>query len=87
MAENFRRHHAQRDVQIVLVPFEIGSPKEARQVKPGRYPSNPREAWRPQRAIPAKRGKAEALRKLLERMNRQSEDIRAFMAEARRQAA
>jgi hypothetical protein len=49
------------------VPMEIGSNKVAREVKPPRYPSDRREAWRPARDIPKRRGKAEALRQLLER--------------------
>ena len=84
---DFRYHRASREIIIVPVPYEIGSPKEGRRGKPGRYPSNPREPWRPQRDIPTKPNKAEALRRFLERVNRQNEEVRAFMAEARRPAA
>jgi hypothetical protein len=85
MTENARHHRANRDVQIVLVPYEVGSPKEGRRLRPPRYARQQHEPWRPQRAIPAT--KAEALRRFLERVNRQNEEVRAFMAEARRRAA
>ena len=71
----------------LIVLFEGGSPKPEHARRPPRYPQQQREAWRPQRAIPPKRSKAEALRKLLEQMSRQNEEIRAFMTKARRGTA
>ena len=56
-----------------------GSPKVAREVKPGPYPSSPREAWRPARAIPGRKGKAEALRQFLDAWRRQEEALREIM--------
>jgi hypothetical protein len=83
-----RHHHAQRDVVLIAVPvpFEGGSPKEAKRLKPGRYPSERREAWRPQQAIPVKRGKAEALKRLLDFMRDNDQAARDFMAQARASA-
>lgn len=87
MSDSYRRHVAtRREIVFIEVPV-AGSPKEGRRGKPGRYPSNPREPWRPQRDIPAKPNKADALRRFLEQVNRQNEEVRAFMAEARRRAA
>ena len=60
---------------------------EARAGAPSRcaIPGHKREHWN---GPPRRHGKAEALRKLLERMSRQNErDLRAFMAEARRRTA
>jgi hypothetical protein len=85
MTASFRHHRASRE--IIIVPVPVAGPAFGRQPKPGRYPSNPREPWKPQRDIPAKPNKAEALRRFLERVNRQNEEVRAFMAEARRRAA
>jgi hypothetical protein len=77
------RHHVARPA-VILVLLEAGSPKNARAIKP-RYPQQTqRQPWKPASRPPSK---AESLRKLLERMNRQNGEIRAFMAEARRRAA
>jgi hypothetical protein len=55
-------------VQIVLVPYQVGNPKEARRVKPV-YPSKPKpEGWRPARAIPQL--DYEALKRRVEDMRR-----------------
>jgi hypothetical protein len=44
-----------RDVQIVLVPVPVaGCPEPHRQVKPGKYPLQRREAWRPATSPPSK---------------------------------
>jgi hypothetical protein len=60
----YRRHCAHRDVQVVLVPvpFEGGSPKTVRPVKP-QYPKRQRhEHWR---GPPRRISKAEVLRRFL----------------------
>jgi transposase InsO family protein len=57
----------------------IGSPKEGHRTKPGRYPQQRREAWQPQRSIPAKRGKAELLRRFLDRIAENEEAARSMM--------
>ena len=78
-------HHAHAPAVIivpVLVPVEVpaaGSPKVVKSVKPGPHQHAPREAWRPATGIPGRRGKAEALRKFLDRWAKQDADIRAFM--------
>jgi hypothetical protein len=53
-----RHHH----VQIVFVG---GSPKEGHRTKPGRYPHQPREHWT---GPPKRTGKAEVLRRFLDRI-------------------
>lgn len=45
------------------------------------YPRNSREPWRPQTKPP---NKTERLARFLDRIRRQDDEVRAFMAEARR---
>jgi hypothetical protein len=81
MDSNFRHHRASRDGPVVvLVPIPVGgSPESIRQTKP-RYPRQDRPPpWRPQRAIPTKRGKAAALQRLIDYFQRQDEIVREFM--------
>jgi hypothetical protein len=50
-----RHHRASRDVQIVLVPVPVaGSHQPLKWAKPGRYPVQHREAWRPRTKPPSK---------------------------------
>jgi hypothetical protein len=80
-----RHHKANRDVQIVLVPVPVaGSPQPLKWAKPGRYPVQHREAWRPRTKPPSK---TEATKRLLDAIIRNDEAARAFMAEARRRIA
>jgi hypothetical protein len=79
---DYRHHH----VVLVPVPVEAGSPESIRQSKPPAYKRDRLGHWRPQRDTPARLNKAEALRRLLDAMRRQNEEVRAFM-EARRRAA
>jgi hypothetical protein len=73
-----RHHRASRDAQIVFIlPFEGGSPKEAREVKPPRYPSDRREPSRP-RTTPPNR-KIEAPRRWREDIRRRDEVARSMM--------
>jgi hypothetical protein len=76
---DFRHHRASRDVQVVLVPVPVAGPAFGRQPKPGRYPSNRREAWKPQRDIPAKPNKAERMKRFLDGVRRQEEAIREML--------
>lgn len=81
MSADYRRHHA---AQVVVIPvpvpaYEIGSPKSVRSIKPPSYQPAPREAWRPARDIPVRRGKAEALQRFLERWARQDSELKAFL--------
>ena len=63
-----RHHHA---VQVVLVPVTVGgSPQPLKWAKPSKYPVQHREAWRPRTKAPSK---AEALRRLLDAINRNDE--------------
>ena len=65
MSDSYRHHHAPRPAVIFVEVPAAGSPKTVREVKP-RYPDQDRTPpWRPQRAIPAKRGKAAALVRLM----------------------
>jgi hypothetical protein len=77
------RHHVAHPV-VVLVPFESGSPKSAREVKPREYPAQRREHWRPATRPPSK---AAATKRLIDSIVKQDQDIRAFMADARRSAS
>ena len=80
MSENFRHHRASRDVQIVLVPVPVaGSPQPLKWAKPGRYPQQQREAWRPQRAIPIKQRKAERLVEIMRELYRREADARQML--------
>ena len=74
---DFRHHHASRDVQIVLVPVPVaGTVKETHRVKPGSYPRNRREAWRPATRPP---NKAERVARWLDQWKRQEEAIREML--------
>lgn len=80
-----RRHHANRDVQVVFVEIPAaGSQKIAREVKPSKYPRDQRPPWRPQHDIPPRR--QPKIVRFIDAINKQDQDIRAFMAEARRRA-
>lgn len=73
-----RHHHA---VQVVFVETPAaGSPKSARTVKPGRYPTQRREPWRPASRPPSK---AAATVELLRRIAGQDAMVRDFMRSAR----
>jgi hypothetical protein len=83
MSEAYRHHRASQEIVIVPiaipVPYEIGSNKVLREVKPGPYKHAQREAWRPQRDIPPRPGKAARLKNWLDAIARQEEAIREFM--------
>jgi hypothetical protein len=58
-----RHHRAQRDVQVVFIEVPVaGSPAPLYRNKPGQYPQQRREHWRPATRIPSK---AEATARLL----------------------
>jgi hypothetical protein len=73
---DYRRHTASRDVQIVLVPYEVGTPRETHRVKPGKYPRDRREPWRPATRPP---NKAERVVRFLDQCKRQEEAIREML--------
>jgi hypothetical protein len=73
-----RHHRASREIIFVEVPVG-GSPKVARIPRPPRYPVDRRAPWRPQRSIPVKQSKGEALRHWLDRVRRQDAEIRATL--------
>jgi hypothetical protein len=76
------RYH--RAVQVVLVPIPAaGSPEPFPRRPPPRYPKQTHESWRPQRSIPSS-SKAEALRRLLDAINRNDEAARAMLGWPRR---
>jgi hypothetical protein len=80
-----RHHHAPRDrVQIVFVPIEIGSPKQATHPKPPAYPRQGKEAWQPRTRPPSR---AEKVANFLDSMNRNDQAAREFMDECRRISA
>jgi hypothetical protein len=74
MTEYARHHRASRE--IILVPVPVAGPAFGRQPKPGRYPSNPREAWRPATKPPTK---AERVKRFLDGVRRQEEAIRELL--------
>jgi hypothetical protein len=72
MDRDHRHHRAHAPAPIVVfVPFESGSPAWLDRNRPGEYPQQRREPWRPQRSIPVKQRKAqrivEIMRELAER--------------------
>ena len=76
MTENFRHHRVSREIIFVEVPT-AGSPKSVRTVKPGRYPVDKHQPWKPATRPPSK---AEKLVRFLDRINRQDSEVRAYMA-------
>jgi hypothetical protein len=75
-----RHHRASRDVQIVLVPVPVaGSPQPLKWAKPGKYPQQTHEPWRPQRFIPAKQRKAERIVQIMRELDRREADVRAML--------
>jgi hypothetical protein len=78
------RHHRAVQVVLVPVPFEGGSPKSARTVKPGNYPRQDRQPWRPATRPPSKGQRAV---NLLNAIVRQDEEVREFMRRAREGAS
>ena len=64
-------------VQIVFVEVPVaGCPEPHRQVKPGRYPHQRRDSWRPATRPPSK---AQASVNLLRRMVEQEAAVRRMM--------
>jgi hypothetical protein len=78
MSDHYRRHHASREIIFVPVPYEVGTPRETHRVKPGRYPRDRREAWRPA-TRPPKLNKAQRMGEFMRRVQQQEEIIREFM--------
>jgi hypothetical protein len=82
----YRHHVAHPAVIFVEVPA-AGSPEPFRTVKPGKYPVQHREAWRPATRPPSRQSKDKRLIEFMRDLDRRAEDARQFMAEARRQTA
>jgi hypothetical protein len=75
-----RHHKANRDVQIVLVPYPVaGSPEPFPNRRPPPYPQQDRTPWRPARFIPAKQRKAQRIVDLMRELDRRAEDARAML--------
>jgi len=72
---DYRHHVARPAVVFIEVPVG-GSPAPPNQAKPPRYPHQHRESWRPRTKPPSK---AEALRRLLDAINRNDEAARAML--------
>jgi hypothetical protein len=76
----FRHHRANRDVQIVLVPVPAaGTPEPLKWAKPGKYPLQRREAWRPARSIPVKQRQAGRLVEIMRDLDRREVDARSML--------
>jgi hypothetical protein len=68
---------APRDVQVIFVEVPTGgSPETLRTVKPGKYPLQRREAWRPATRPPSK---AAASVRLLDSFMRQDQIVREML--------
>jgi hypothetical protein len=78
MTEYARHHRASREIIIVPVPYEIGSPKHGREVKPARYPSNQHQPWRPA-TFPPRPTKAQRMSEFMRRVQKQSEEVREML--------
>ena len=76
MGEHFRHHRASREIIFVPVPFESGSPKSARDIKPGKYPAQRREHWN---GPPRRESKGDALVRFLDQCRRQEESVREML--------
>jgi hypothetical protein len=76
MTDAYRHHHASREIILVPVAYEVGTPRETHRVKPGRYPRDRREAWRPATRPPSK---AERVARWLDQWKRQEEAIRELL--------
>jgi hypothetical protein len=72
-----RHHCAQRDVQIVLVPYPAaGSPQPLKWAKPNKYPRQDRAPWRPATRPP---NKASASKRLLDAIVRNEAAARQML--------
>jgi hypothetical protein len=75
-----RHHRASRDVQVIIVPVPCGgSPEPLHRGKPGPYPRQEREAWRPPRSIPSKQRQAERVVKLMRELAKREADARSML--------
>ena len=84
LMDSYRHHRASRDVQVIFVEVPAaGSPKPVDVRRPPAYPVNQRSHWRPATRPPSRLSKAEALKRLLDTINRQEQAVRAFMDTAR----
>jgi hypothetical protein len=70
--ENYRHHKA----QIIFIPVEAGSPKEAHRQRPAPYQRNVLEPWKPRTRPPSK---AERLARFIDAMRRQDQMVREMM--------
>ena len=78
---DYSHHKARRDGPVVvLVPVPVGgSPKEANQQRPPRYPHQDRSPWRPARDIPTRQiSQAEVFKRWFEQMHERDEAARSL---------
>jgi hypothetical protein len=80
MTENYRRHHASREIIFVPVEVPVAGPSWPMTRKPGPYKYTQREAWRPSTRPPSK---AEGIGRYLDAIAKQERDVRAFQDAAR----
>ena len=84
LAYGYRHHHAGPNGPVVVfveVPV-AGSNEPMRPVKPGKYPLQRRDPWRPA-SKPPQRGKAADLARLIQNFHRQDRIVSEHMREAR----
>jgi hypothetical protein len=71
------RHHVATRREIIFVPIPVaGTVRETHRAKPGKYPHERREAWRPATRPP---NKAERIVRWLDQCRRQEEAIREML--------
>jgi hypothetical protein len=76
MSDHYRHHHASREIILVPVPYEVGTPRETHRVKPPAYRPNQHQPWRPRTKPPSK---AERVVRFLDQCKRQEEAIREML--------
>jgi hypothetical protein len=82
MGDSYRHHHASRDGPIVVlvpIPFGGGSPKPVDPRRPPAYPHQKRDHWQPRTKPPTK---AERVIEFMRRVQKQDNEVRAFMRSA-----
>ena len=81
MGDDYRRHHAPRDREIVFVavPVPVGGPQHIQRPPPGPYPK--------QRRDPVRLSKGQKVQNLVQGIARQEHDLRQWMDSLRRTSA
>jgi hypothetical protein len=85
---DFRHHRAGRDGPVVVfVPVPVAGPEHIQRGKPGPYPKQGRDAWRPATLPPRRMTKSEKTVDLMRNIVKQDQDVRAYLDDMRRISA